>query len=248
MPNKNQKAKFASALRNYRSKFLVKKYENLDESATRIMINHFLTEVLGFVQLDEIKTEYAIKGTYADYVIQLQKTKKLVIEVKSIQIDISDQHLRQAVGYAANEGIDWVLLTNGRQFELYKVIFSKPINCKKVFSCNLLDNKELNSSIDLFFLITKTSFESKSIDKFWTKFQNLESTNFAKFLYSIEIVKILRRKLKEKTDITFSDDDIIDAIHKVIVLSVPSTKPKSISPISKKEGKLIQKEIPEASE
>lgn len=238
-----QQSQMLIKLKDYRKRFLVKKYENLDESATRLMINHFLTEILDFTQLDDIKTEYAIKGTYADYVIQLEKNKHMVVEVKAIQVDVNEQHLRQSLNYAANEGINWVLLTNGRQFILHRVIFNKPISSKEIFSINLLDSNELKNATAYFSLITKRSFEIKAHEKYWMKFQYLEATNVAKLLYAPEIIKVIRKKLKDKSGITFTDNDLVDAIYKVIVLSIPSTKPKSLIPINKKEKKIIDNEI-----
>ena len=130
MATERQKQQFEKRLREYRKKYLTKKQNlELDESATRIMVNYFLTDVLGYTELDDIKTEYAIKGGYADYVIQLARKKHFVVEVKSIQIDLNAHHLRQSRGYAADEGIDWILLFNGKQIQLYRVIFGKPIDC-----------------------------------------------------------------------------------------------------------------------
>ena len=60
-------------LRNYRQKYLRKDLKGLDESVTRILVNHLLTEVLGYEELIDVKTEYEIKGSYADYVIELEK-------------------------------------------------------------------------------------------------------------------------------------------------------------------------------
>ena len=129
MPTKLQTKQVLQALKTYKRKYLVQRFSELDESATRLMVNSFLTEVLGYEELAEIKTEYAIRGAYADYVIQVGKRKQLIVEVKSIQADLNEHHLRQALNYAANEGIDWVLLTNGSKYELFRVIFSKPIDC-----------------------------------------------------------------------------------------------------------------------
>ena len=36
-----------------------------------------------------------------------------LIEVKAIGSDLKENHVKQAVDYAANEGVDWVLLTTG---------------------------------------------------------------------------------------------------------------------------------------
>src|SRR6185369_12651602 len=109
-------------------------------------------------------------------VIQLERKKHVIIEVKAIQLDLSDHHLRQALSYAANEGIDWILLTNGRQFELYKVIFAKPIGCKKIFSYNLMDEKSLKESVEYMRYLTKKSILKGELNNFWKRFQALEPT------------------------------------------------------------------------
>ncbi len=38
-----------------------------------------------------------------------------------------------AINYGANKGIEWALLTNGRQFQFYKILFEKPISKRLVF-------------------------------------------------------------------------------------------------------------------
>ena len=69
MLSSTKKAKLLNNLKIYSKKYLNKMTE-LDESGTRLMVNHFLTDVLGFIPIEEVKTEYMIRGTYADYVIQ----------------------------------------------------------------------------------------------------------------------------------------------------------------------------------
>lgn len=58
--------KLLAGIKEYRRQFFSKDIQDLDESGTRIMVNHILTDLLGYKSLDEIKTEYMIKGTYAD--------------------------------------------------------------------------------------------------------------------------------------------------------------------------------------
>lgn len=232
----SESTKLLAKLKSYSKAYLVKKYETLDESATRIMINNFLTEVLGFEQLVDIRTEYAIKGTFADYVIQLNRKKHLVVEVKAIQIDLSENHLRQALGYATNEGIDWILLTNGKQFELYRVLFTKPIACKKLFTFDLSKPEELKASVEYFNLITKKYIMNGSLNNFWAKFQSLEPISLAKYLYSPEVIKFLKKTLRTKSGIAFSEEDIIESVYKIIVEKIPSQKPRPITKI-----KLVRK-------
>lgn len=62
----NKTQKLFHGIKEYRKQFFSKDLQDLDESGTRIMVNHILTDLLGYKSLEEIKTEYMIKGTYAD--------------------------------------------------------------------------------------------------------------------------------------------------------------------------------------
>ena len=103
MATENQIQTLRNGLKEYKKKYLRKEFSSLDESATRIMTNYFLTELLGYLELVEIKTEYRIRSEYADYVVQLKRKKHFVVEVKSIDLDLNERHLRQSLSYAANE-------------------------------------------------------------------------------------------------------------------------------------------------
>jgi predicted type IV restriction endonuclease len=60
-----------------------------------------------------------------------------LIEVKAIGLELRDSHVKQAVDYAANQGTDWVALTNGAIWRVYKVAFTKPIKHELVVELDL---------------------------------------------------------------------------------------------------------------
>jgi hypothetical protein len=98
--------KMLVALKDYKKRYLTKNLVDLDESGTRIMINTFLTSILSYLELEEIKTEFMIKGTYADYIVQTGGKRHFLVEVKAYSLDLSDKHLRQAINYGANEELN----------------------------------------------------------------------------------------------------------------------------------------------
>lgn len=58
MLTKSKKTKLLGQLKSYNKQFFRSKRNELDESGTRLMINSFLTDVLGFIAIvDEVKTE-----------------------------------------------------------------------------------------------------------------------------------------------------------------------------------------------
>ncbi len=204
-------------LKEYRHRYLLKDTKDLDESATRILINHFLTNVLGYEEIEEIKTEYEIKGAYADYVVQLNRNQRFVVEVKSIAINLNDGHIRQTVDYAANEGIDWAVLTNGRQIVLYRIIFKKPISKVKLFSFELDDIKQIPAAAKQLVFLTKHSILKGELEQYWKRSTALSPESLSKALYSEDIAKMLRRTLKQDTGIGFSVEEILIALQLVIL-------------------------------
>ncbi len=230
MATEHQIKQTEKALRDYRKKYLTKKQNlELDESATRLMVNFFLTGVLGYVELDDIKTEYNIRGEYADYVIQLARKKHIVIEVKSIQLDLNDRHLRQSLSYAANEGIDWIMLFNGRQLRLYRVLFGKPISYHLVFEFDLSDLAIMKHAAIEITNLHKKLVEKGELDKYWKRFDALTPTSLVKTLYTEDVIKAIRLKIKKNSGINFDQNDVLNAVHELVLHECTSAiKPKSL--------------------
>lgn len=226
MPTTNQLQDLRSHLATYKKRYLRKEFSRVDESATRIMINYFLTEILGYKELDEIKTEYRIRSEYADYVVQLKRKKHFVIEVKSIDLDLNEKHLRQSLSYAANEGIDWILLLNGREIQLYRVNFGKPVTTTLIYKIDLLNLDDFKKAPSLVWNLTKKAVERGELETFWKRTNALSPVNLAKILYSEEIVKRLRNDLKEQTGIYFQMEDVAGSLCQIITQPTEFPKPK----------------------
>ena len=226
MATENQLKELKEKLKTYKRKYLRKEFSEIDESGTRIMTNSFLTEVLGYKELEDIKTEYRIRGEYADYVVQLKRKKHFVVEVKAIQLDLHDKHLRQSLNYAANEGIDWILLLNGRQIELYRVNFGKPISTTLIYALDLLDKDDFKKCPEMLWNISKKAVEKGELEQFWKRSDALQLENLSKLLYSEEIVKRLRNDLKQETGIYFQLEDVAASLHDIIINKVEFPKPR----------------------
>ncbi len=238
MATLNQIKNLSDKLKIYKKRYLKKQYADLDESATRLMVNSLLTDVFGYTELEEIKTEYRIRGEYADYVIQVARKKHFIVEVKSIQLDFTEKHLRQSVNYAANEGIDWIILTNGKQIGLFKVLFGKPISVREIFNFDISDNEDFKKMPEFLIYLTKRSIQKNELFNFWKRFEALEPVQLSKNLYDINIVKFLKKVLKKKTGLFFNECDILDSIHKIITTKIESNKPRNpIDIFTKKKEK-----------
>ena len=230
--------KLTQSIKEYKKKFLDKPLGELDESGTRLLINHFLTEMLGYETLSEVKTEYMIKGTYADYVIQVGGKRHFLVEVKALSLNLSSNHLRQSINYGANEGIDFVLLTNGKVFELYRVLFEKPISHELIFSLNLSELSNIKGIAEQLQYLHKDAVIKKGLEILWDRHSALSPKNLSKLLFSKEVVSFLQKELKKKHNIKFEEINIQNAVKRIAMESVIIEGFKSIQ---KKEIKKILK-------
>ncbi len=208
--------KLLTSLKSYRKDFLDGGLKELDESGTRLMINRFLSDVLGYKQLEEIKTEYMIKGTYADYVIQVNKIRHFLVEVKALSFQLSEKHLRQTVNYGANEGIEYALLTNGRNFEFYKIIFAQPISSHLIFSVDLSDATSLKQAANHLQHLHKESVIKNFFKPLWNKCEATDPYNIAGIICSDAVLKCIKKLIKTRFNEKCEDQMILSAVHKIV--------------------------------
>jgi hypothetical protein len=200
-------------------------------------VNSFLTDVLSFAPIEEVKTEYMIRGTYADYVVQLKGVRHFLVEVKALSLTLSDKHLRQAVNYGANEGIEWALLTNGKNFDLYKILFNKPIEAIKVFSIDLCDSSNIKKCIEIVQYLHRDSVSNKGLETLWNKSLALDPRNVAGLLYAQPVINFIKKTLRTKFKSNFSDTEVETSLNRIVkeAIQVEDIKPLKVRRLSTKK-------------
>ncbi|SRR5579885_379996 len=113
-----------SCIEQLRSKLDRHRKENLKEYPTRTIFIDPLLEVLGWDvrDPDEVQLEYpTIDGKSVDYVTKVNRKPVLFIEAKPLNDPLTDvKAITQVVGYAANAGVEWCILTNGVNYKVYR--------------------------------------------------------------------------------------------------------------------------------
>ena len=110
--------RLVSGLKRYQPILAAAKARDVGETDTVTIIKDMLADVFGYDKYSELTSEYAIRGTFCDLAVKLDGKLSTLIEVKAIGIDLKEQHVKQAVDYAANQGVDWVLLTRAIKIKL----------------------------------------------------------------------------------------------------------------------------------
>jgi len=171
-----------------------------NESDTRLIVTSVLGEMLGWDTFEHVTGEHRIKGNYADFAIRDGKDLLAIIEVKAVGTTLGPKHLNQAVSYAANEGVDWVWLTNGCDWQVYRVLFGKPIDQDLAFKVSICD-KEMKpkDKVELLYLLTHEARRADELYAFYKKKAALSGPNAARLLLSEKMLRALRAEMRAAT-------------------------------------------------
>jgi predicted type IV restriction endonuclease len=156
-----------------------------------------LSEVFGFDKYAEVTSEHTMRGTACDLAIKLDASVEILFEIKATGPELTDSHVKQAVDYAANQGVDWAVLTNGVQWTIYKGIFSKPIEQDLVAEIDFLTGNQKDSQhLALLHLLSKEGWSKSVLDECHNQKQALGRYCIAAVVLSDPVTNAVRRELK----------------------------------------------------
>jgi hypothetical protein len=190
------------------------KTRDVNESDTVIIVTDVLADLFGYDKYSEITSEHAIKGTFCDLAVRLDGAIRLLIEVKAIGLELKDAHVKQAIDYAANQGVDWVVLTNGQLWRTYKVAFTKPIEAELVFEVDLgaVDAKS-DASLTVLFTLSKEGWQKSALGDFHEQRQALSRFFLGALLLTDPIVDVVRRELRRVSpDVRIESEQIREVL------------------------------------
>jgi hypothetical protein len=170
---------------------------DVNEADTVVIVTDLLADLFGHDKYTEITREYAIRGTFCDLAIKIEDQPRLLIEVKAIGLELKDAHVRQAVDYAANQGVEWVALTNGAEWKVFRVNFGKPVDQELVLALDLLSlNPRTPSHIESLYPLTREGLLKSALSDYHIQRQAMSRFSLAALLLSEPVLKILRRELR----------------------------------------------------
>jgi predicted type IV restriction endonuclease len=211
--------RLAAGLKRFKPVLEAAKDRDVNESDTSMIVTDMLAEIFGFDKYAEVTREYAIRGTYCDLATKIDGQLQTLIEVKAIGIGLRENHVKQAVDYAANQGVEWVMLTNGVNWKVFSVSFSKPISADLVLDLDILDMSPSDAdAIEDLFLLSKEGIQRSGLDAYNDQLKVRNKFNLAALILSDSILHTIRRELKRiSPDVRISVEEIKAALsHEVI--------------------------------
>ena len=188
-----------AAIRRYSKPLADLMARDANEGDTRLLVTDFLTDALGYDKYDDLTTEYSVKGEFADYGIRIDKQLTAFIEVKRCTTKLGPKHLRQVEMYAVNEGVEWIVLTNGGTWQVYHVTGGLPVVIDLAFDVDLLSAETVSQKAAELFFLTRDAMKRRLIDELWKAKAAMSPKSLGKVLLRAEVLDVIRKELRRST-------------------------------------------------
>jgi predicted type IV restriction endonuclease len=186
------------------------------EADTRLYITDFMERVLGYDKYSNLTAEYAVSGDWADYGVKIDGNLIAFIEAKRIGQKLSDKHLKQVQTYAVNEGVDWLILTNAKQWQVYHLkAEGLPIQTDLVIDFDLVDTspKEIESAL---FYLHFVAMKKRVIVDLWKRVEATSEPKVLKAILSPNVIREIRLSLVKQTGCKVTDAEVVKALEIVL--------------------------------
>ena len=188
-----------------------------NEGDTRLLVTDFLCDGLGYDKYDDLTTEYQVKGEFADYGVRIAKQLVAFIEVKRCTTKLGAKHLRQVEMYAVNEGVEWMILTNGQVWQAWHLTPGMPVELDMALQVDLLGEGGPTQKADVLFHLSKEAFKRHVIDDLWRVKAATSARSLGLVITSDSVIDQVRKELRRQTGHNMDTDDLCDLIKSSIL-------------------------------
>lgn len=208
--------RISAGLKRFRGVLEAARSADRSEQDTVTIITDMLAQIFGFDKYTEVTAEYAIRGTYCDLATVVDGKLAYLIEVKAIGKKLRADHVRQATDYAAKEGIEWVVLTNGVHWQVYHMEFEQPVRAELSFKFDLLDSgKDICETI---YTLTREGMGKRAIEEYHEQMEATDKYVLAALLLDDAVLSVVRREIRKMNpSVRVSTEEIAEIIKTQVI-------------------------------
>lgn len=202
-------SRISTQLKTYQGILAQALKKDSSEGDTVVIVTGMISDILGYDKYQDLTSEHAIRGTYVDLMVSADNKPRFLVEVKAVGTELKDAYIKQAVDYAANKGIDWVILTSGIIWRVYKVVFAKPIDKVLVCELNALEvNYKSPEAIECFGNLTLEAFSQDTLSELFHEKQITSKYAIAALLVSDTMLDSLRLQIRRLSQVRVEIEDL----------------------------------------
>jgi hypothetical protein len=206
-----------AAIRRYSKPLADLVARDANEGDTRLLVTDFLCDGLGFDKYADLTTEYQVKGEFADFGVRIDRELVAFIEVKRVATKLSTRHLRQVEMYAVNEGVEWIILTNGSVWQVYHLTGGLPVAIDLALEVDLLGEETATRKVNELFYLTRESLKKRQIDELWKAKRATSPTSLAQVLVSDPVAEAIRKELWRQTGHRVDTTEIVRLLTETVL-------------------------------
>lgn len=211
--------RFVKTVPKFQKVLQIAKDRDVNESDTVAILNDIFGDVLGYDKYLEVTSELSIRSTYCDLALRVEDKVQFLIEAKAIGIDLKENHMKQACDYGANHGVQWVVLTNGLEWKVYRIRFEQPINFDLVCVFDFLAlNPRDEKDQEFLFLLAKEGLGKNAREDFYEKVQSVNRYVIGNLMLADPVLSVVRRELRKLADGMKIDVEEVEGIVRTQVL------------------------------
>ncbi|MDR0416442.1 MAG: type I restriction enzyme HsdR N-terminal domain-containing protein [Propionibacteriaceae bacterium] len=188
-----------------------------NEGDTRLLVTDILCDLLGYDKYSELATEYMVRGEFADYAIRVGGTILAMVEVKRIATTLTVKHLRQVEQYGVNEGVEWLVLTNGAVWQVYRLIPGMPVSVDLVTEVDLLGAETAPKKAEKLVHLHKEFLRRGTLAELWEEAAATAPERLVEVLLSEAVLTEARRELRRQTGRAVDAADLGRAIRDTVL-------------------------------
>jgi predicted type IV restriction endonuclease len=128
--------------------------------------------------------------------------------VKRCAQKLGARHLRQVQTYAVNEGVEWMILTNGAAWQVWHLTGGLPVIVDLAMDVDLLGDGSLAAKSDALFYLSKEAIKHRMLDELWQEKAATSARSLASIVLSESVVEAVRKELRRQTSFNGEADQL----------------------------------------
>lgn len=200
-----------SNLKKFQNIVAQAKSRSLNEADTRDIVKAIISDILGFDPFFEVTGEFSIKGQFADFAVKSGESILFFTEVKSIETKLDEKHLFQVIGYAANHGVEWAVLTNSDRWIVYRLFAGEEKRTEVVLDFHLSSSSPTELT-ENFLKFSKEGFKQSLLKAHWQNLQALAPRRVAEILVSDLVASVVRKEIAKQSGLKVTDQVVQEIV------------------------------------
>lgn len=191
---------------------------SLNEADTVLRLCKFFEDVLGYDPIEDVSREANLRNKFVDVCLKIKGNVKILVEAKAASVQLRDRHIEQAQSYASQNNYRWVLLTNGVEWNLYHLTFAEGIDYDLAFSVSLATDEGVEIAAEKLAYLHKQAVRKGDLETLWETATALSAGSIGKSLFTLPVLKFVRRQIRKDIGILVDEEDLATALHEMLTV------------------------------